>query len=219
MASGGAVTAAERALYTRPVEGLVRVTPRVRALADRLAGTDAGPGRQVAGFLDFLDRELCQGALAHYQMSPEAPGDLVLDDGWYDCLAGSALLASLCRARSIPARLVGGYGLYSAASGAHNWIEIWLEGSGWVPFDLTSLELGQGEGGHNWRELFLGRLDHRMVVERLPRQFAGPGSLRLPSAWHLLARRSGEGVVHDLLDAVTGESVYSETILVEPLGS
>ena len=215
-AGGTGLTPDERDLYTRPVEGLVRVTPRIQELAGRLAGSDPDPGRQVAGFLDFLDQTLCQGALAHHQLDPEAPGDLVLDDGWYDCVAGSALLASLCRARGIPARLVGGYGLYSAASGAHNWIEIWLGGSGWTPFDLTSLELGQCGGGRGWRNRFLGQLDHRMVVERLPRQFAGPGSLRLPPAWHLLARREAAGVIHDLVDAASGALIYSESVSVEP---
>jgi len=216
-ASRARLTPEERELYTRPREGLICVTPRIQDLADRLAGSQTDPGQQVAGFLDFLDETLCQGALAHDQLNPEAPGDLVLDEGWYDCVAGSALLASLCRARAIPARLVGGYGLYSAASGAHNWIEIWLEQKGWTPFDLTSLELGQGGGGQNWRNRFLGQLDHRMVVERLPRYFAGPGSLRLPPAWHLLARREAGGVAHDLVDAVSGAQIYSESVSVEPL--
>ena len=168
--------------------------------------------------LDFMDRDLRQGALGHHGLNPEAPGDLVLDGGWYDCVAGSALLVSLCRARGIPSRLVSGYGLYAAASGAHNWLEVWFEGRGWMPFDLTSLELGQGGVARDWRDCFLGCLDHRMVVERLPRLFAGMGSLNLPAAWHLLAAANSEGVVHDLVDAMTGDRIYSESVRVEALG-
>lgn len=214
---GAILSPDDRDLYCRPLEGLILVTPRVEALASQLAGSQGDPRTVVRCFLDFLRDQLRFGSLAHNQIDPSAPADLVLDGGWYDCMAGSALLASLCRSQGIPARLVWGYGLYEAGSGAHNWIEIWFEGAGWTPFDLASLELGADGQDPDWSELFLGQLDHRMVVERLPRQFAGLGSLKLPPAWHLLSRVTPLGLVHDVADASTGHAIYSESLEVTAL--
>jgi hypothetical protein len=204
----------DRALYTRPVEGLVRVTPRVRALAMTLAESETLSVRKLHRLLDFMDQDLRPGNVSHYRINPSDPADLVLDEGWYDCLLGSALLAGLCRAVDIPARLLCGYGMYPAGTGNHFWIEVWLESAGWTPVDVLRMELGQAGGGLAWRNLFVGKQDHWMVVERLPRQFAGMGSVRLPGAWHQISRRVPGGLASDMLDAESGRLIYSEEVVV-----
>ncbi len=59
-----------------------------------------------------------------------------------DCTEHAVLLAALCRARTIPARVAIGLVYYPAASGFafHMWNEAWIDDR-WVPLDAT---LGQG---------------------------------------------------------------------------
>jgi hypothetical protein len=209
---------AEADLYLRRNEGLIKVGERVQALADRLTGGETDPLAMVRRFWDFLMDDLACGAIHHHALSPTAPLDTVLDQGWYDCQAGSALMAALCRAKGVPARLVSGYMLYATAPGFHTWFEVWLEDRGWTPFDLLSWDLSAGGRDAGWRDYFFGQLDHRVAVQRPPRLFNGAGAVRLPPAWHILTTPSARGSEIAFLSADTGALVYSDTVEVERLG-
>lgn len=57
------------------------------------------------------------------------------------------LFIACCRSRGIPARYVSGY-LYTGAhpdTTAHAWAEAWIDGYGWVSFDVTRARLAGGE--------------------------------------------------------------------------
>jgi transglutaminase-like putative cysteine protease len=62
-----------------------------------------------------------------------------------DCTEHSVLLAALCRARGIPARVAVGMVYYPPASAFayHMWTEVWIQDR-WVPLDAT---LGLGGTG------------------------------------------------------------------------
>jgi hypothetical protein len=216
-ASAPSLTPAEAALYTRPSEGLIKVSDRVRALADRLAGVERDPWTVVRRFWRFMLEDLACGSIHYDLLDPMRPLDGVMDRGWYDCRVGSALLAALCRARGIPARLVAGYLLFVAAPDFHTWLEIWIEGSGWRPFDLFSWDLSPAGRDVAWSEHYFGRLDHRMPVERLPRLFGGTGAVRLPAAWQRLVAPDGRGSATEFRALATGALVYREFIEVERL--
>jgi transglutaminase-like putative cysteine protease len=55
-----------------------------------------------------------------------------------DCSEATDLAVALCRAKRIPARVWNGYLMLPVAAGdtqKHAWMEAWLPGLGWVPFD------------------------------------------------------------------------------------
>jgi transglutaminase-like putative cysteine protease len=53
-----------------------------------------------------------------------------------DCTEYSDLFVALCRAKKIPARFVAGYTVrFDDISPKHNWVEVFLQDHGWVPFD------------------------------------------------------------------------------------
>ncbi|MGD9581837.1 MAG: transglutaminase family protein [Vampirovibrionia bacterium] len=57
-----------------------------------------------------------------------------------DCSEYSDLMVALCRAKNIPARVVTGYTSYTYSAidtPKHAWVEAYLKGIGWVPFDPT----------------------------------------------------------------------------------
>ncbi|MGB0932061.1 MAG: transglutaminase domain-containing protein [Chitinophagales bacterium] len=55
-----------------------------------------------------------------------------------DCTEYSELMITLCRANNIPAKIVSGKTLSGNQEvGLHNWVEIYMDEYGWVPFDPT----------------------------------------------------------------------------------
>jgi hypothetical protein len=208
----------EAELYTRPNEGLIRLTPRVRDLAERVAGSAASPRAAIGRFWIFMLDDLRAGAIHYDRLDAAAPLDTLLDGGWYDCQAGSALMAALCRARGIPARLVTGYLLHEMSPAIHTWLEAWTEDEGWRPYDLWCWDLSAGGREAAWRDHFFERLDHRMVVERPPRLFGGAGQVRLPPAWRMLTAPIDAGARIAFEDVDTGALVWRDDITVRRLG-
>ena len=142
--------------------------------------------------------------------------DWVLDHGWIDCLLGSALLVSLCRAHGLPARLVGGHFLYPLGPTNHSWTEVWTRERGWTPIDLIGWDLSAGDADADWQGRFLGRIDRRLVVERPPRRITGPMSLRLPQAWRVLQAAANGALEISFVDAASGRAAFIDRVCVTP---
>jgi len=204
---------AEAAFYLRPADGLVRITPRIQTLADSLAGPDNDPWSSVRSFWNYMLDELTSGWVHYDQVDPHAPGDCVLESGWYDCQLGSALFVSLCRARGIPARIIGGHFLYRLAPTNHYWAEAWIDRQGWLPFDFVCWDLSAGGRDLKWRDHFAGRIDYRMVTQCLPKSFTGSIGVPMPAAWHLLQTCSGEGTDISLV-GLDGRLAYRDRVTV-----
>ena len=206
---------ADRELYTRPVEGIVRLTPRIRALSDELAAGEREPFAVVRRFVDFLIDRLTCGVVHYDELDPAAPLHWVLDTGWFDCQMGSALIVALCRARGIPARLVAGNLIIPAAAAGHFWLEIWPGGRGWVPIDSIVGDLSMHGRDRAWRDYYVGRLDYRMKTQVFPRVFNLSPSVRFPPVWHMVTRIDGDGAESATFDNATGALVYRDRIVVQ----
>jgi hypothetical protein len=208
------LTQAERELYTQPNEGLVRVTPRVRALSAQLVGATRDDQARVRSFWNFLVDELACGTVAHESVDGAHPQEHVLDTGWFDCQLGSALLVALCRAQEIPARVVGGYLVYPSSATLHWWAEVWLPDGGWIPLDTICRDLSVGGRDTDWRDYFLGNVDYRLKTESLPRNFSRTPGLRVPNAWRLLMRVDGAATEIGLYACDTALPVYRDRLEV-----
>lgn len=155
--------------YLAPFEGPIQVTDAVKKLANELSGRAKTNWDAVLNFWDFLIGNFEYGRLHPHETDASDPLGSILHSRRTDCFHGAAFLASLCRARGIPARLVSGYFLYTRIQTKHWWVEIQIEPYGWLPFDLWSATLADGETESEWSRFFLGRLDPRLVVDRFPR--------------------------------------------------
>jgi hypothetical protein len=208
--------AAETELYLRPSEGLIRVSPRIRALADRLVGKAPTPRQKLAAFWDFMLDHLVLGHVHYDQVPSDAPGEWVLDQRWCDCQLGAALLVSLCRASSIPARILGGHVLYPLAPFNHYWAEAWVDGHGWFPMDLMTWDLSVAGEDHAWRGHFFGAIDSRLVTQCLPLGFTGPMSVRFPAGWQMVQTRAEAGIDIAFTDH-DGTLIYRDRVSVRRL--
>ncbi|MFY0627674.1 MAG: transglutaminase domain-containing protein [Reichenbachiella sp.] len=63
---------------------------------------------------------------------------LALREG--DCSEYSDLMVSICRAKGIPSRTAIGKVAQTSINPNHAWVEAYLKGIGWVPFDPTAVE-------------------------------------------------------------------------------
>jgi len=203
------------ALYTRPRDGMIKVDQTVRNLAADLAGAERDPWSQVKRFWDFGFDRLRHGVIHYDEIDLAQPTGWALENGWCDCQLGSGLLAALCRARGIPARLVGGYVMDADTPYQHYWAEAWIEGRGWLPLDLyMSWYFSKGGRDPAWRDYYFGRLDYRMKTEILPHLFNGPGQLRFPPAWHQLSRLRDEGLEMSFHDSESGALIHRDRVAI-----
>ncbi|MCE8007951.1 transglutaminase family protein [Aestuariivita sp.] len=101
-----------------------------------LKDISTGIGAQIA--YEIRDAEGTQGPLD------------TIDLGFGSCRDFAVLLADAVRTLGLGARLVSGY-LYdpagdqlgSAAAGStHAWVEVYVPGAGWIPFDPTNMSMG-----------------------------------------------------------------------------
>jgi hypothetical protein len=208
------LTAIEAELYLRPVEGLVRVSSQVRDLAIIWAGGLSG-WEAVVAFWRQMHATLCVGVIGYEQFDVAEALGWVIDHGWCDCLLGSALLVSLCRSRGLPARLVSGHFLYPLNLSMHTWAEVWIDDRGWTPIDLAAWDLSEGGADLIWRDVFLGRINRRIVTERPPRRITGPTSARLPRVWRILQRRTDSGYEISAVDAGSGQPFVTDRLCLE----
>lgn len=207
----GGLVSDKRDIYLRASEGLIRATPRIQALSHTLAGRGHGELETATIFFHYIIDELMCGMVHYDQIDPDAPGDWVLDAGWYDCQLGSALFVSMCRASGIPARILSGHLLYELAPGFHYWAEIWIDELGWTPFDFLTWDLSKGGSDQAWRNSFVGKIDYRMVTQCFPLVFTGPMSVRFPPAWHLINAPSNRGM--DIsFTGLDGKLIYRDRV-------
>jgi protein-glutamine gamma-glutamyltransferase len=146
----------DSALLREYVELPAGFNPRTLEWADRLRAqprlANASPQQLAAAVLDHIRAGFT------YTLTPGTYGDLdegrfAIDEFWLDrrrgfCEHFSTAFVVVMRAMDVPARIVTGYqgidlepqdGWYAVRnSHAHAWVEIWVQGQGWLRVDPTA---------------------------------------------------------------------------------
>lgn len=199
-------------VYMCERDGLATMTDSTRRLAERF---EADP---VDGLWRFLFEHLTSGSIHHHLLDRDDPLGSVLRGGVFDCYAGAALLVTTCRARGIPARVVGGVALHPTAPFQHYWAEVLLDGE-WRPFDVMSWDLAAGRlEDETWSRRYYRAIGPRVVTERTPDAVVGPAGFRPSRAWFILARLTEDGTEQSLHEAETGALLCRDQIVVEGPG-
>ncbi|MCW5790066.1 MAG: DUF3488 domain-containing protein [Polyangiaceae bacterium] len=138
------LSAVDRARYLTLPPNL---PPRVAALARRWVGAETSPLEQAR----LIERQL-RTEYSYDLASPSGAAEDPLDDFLFESKRGhceyySTAMAVLLRTLSVPTRNVTGFiggsynrfgRFYAVRQGdAHSWVEVYLEGRGWVRFDPT----------------------------------------------------------------------------------
>jgi hypothetical protein len=149
-----------------PIFGLS--TPAIRAEVDKLSRQHPDPVERAIAAHDFVASRLKYRSEDGWDHAP-----VVLERGSGSCSEFSYLFAALCRGTGIPTRFVGAsiFPLKSSAPfedrGWHRWVEVYLPGRGWVPFDPTLDRAKPPKrnfvGAHHPRTLVLTRINTRSL--------------------------------------------------------
>ena len=122
--------------YTAERETHIRFSPRIKELAERLAGDEPNPLLKAQRYFRWINDNFPWASAREYSTIPNIP-EYVLDNRHGDCGQVTLLFITLCRYGGIPAHFQSGFMMHPGAWNLHDWAEIYFEGIGWVPVDQS----------------------------------------------------------------------------------
>lgn len=122
--------------YTAERETHIQFSPRIRELAEKLAGDEPNPLLKAQRYFKWVNDMFPWASAREYSTIPNIP-EYVLDNNHGDCGQVTLLFITLCRYSGIPAHFQSGFMLHPNAWNLHDWAEIYFEGIGWVPVDQS----------------------------------------------------------------------------------
>lgn len=105
-------------------------------LARKIVGNESDPYRQSEMVYDYIINRYPWAGAREYSTIECIP-QYVLDEGHGDCGQVSLLYISLMRSLGVPARWESGWMLHPDETNLHDWAEVYFEGVGWVPVDVS----------------------------------------------------------------------------------
>ncbi|MCH3995314.1 MAG: transglutaminase domain-containing protein [Prevotella sp.] len=149
--------------YTSERDKHIVFTPRLRQLADSLTqGTD-NPLLKARKIFTWINAHFPWASAREYSTIANIP-EYVLENHHGDCGQVTLLFLTLCRISGIPAHFESGFMMHPQYENLHDWGELYFEGVGWVPADMS---FGIPCYAKNDKEtyFFLGGIDSwRLVV-------------------------------------------------------
>lgn len=109
---------------------------RLDSLAKTIVGNETNPYRQSEMVFDYIiDRYPWAGAREYSTI--ECMPEYVVREKHGDCGQVSLLYISLMRSLGVPARWESGWMLHPGELNLHDWAEVYFEGVGWLPVDVS----------------------------------------------------------------------------------
>lgn len=141
----------------------------IRRLADSLSGLEEDPSVIVRKIYYWFKKNIPWAGALEYSIMPNIP-EYVYRNRRGDCGMQTFLFMSMLRYKGIPVRWQSGWMVPPMAENLHDWCEVYYEGSGWVPVDV-SYDLQQSEET-KVKEFYLSGIDsYRLIVNN---GIAGP---------------------------------------------
>lgn len=109
---------------------------KVDSLAKVIVGDESDPYACSELVYDYIVRRYPWAGAREYSTIECIPR-YVIDEGHGDCGQVSLLYISLMRSLGIPARWESGWMLHPGEKNLHDWAEVYFEGVGWVPVDVS----------------------------------------------------------------------------------
>lgn len=122
--------------YTAERERHVIFTDRIRAITDSLVGSETNPYLKVRSIYSWIVANYPWASAREYSTIENIPM-YVLANNHGDCGQVGLLLITMCRYAGVPARWQSGFEMADDSAGMHDWAEIYYEGIGWVPTDVS----------------------------------------------------------------------------------
>jgi len=149
--------------YTSERDRHIVFTPRLRQLADSLTRGETNPLLKARRIFQWINDNFPWASAREYSTIENIP-EYVVENHHGDCGQVTLLFLSLCRISGIPAHFESGFMMHPGDEGMHDWGELYFEGVGWVPVDMSfGIPSYAKDDQEKW--FFLGGIDSwRMVV-------------------------------------------------------
>ena len=122
--------------YTAQQPPHIRFTERIHDLSDEVVGGVNDPFEAVRRIFIWIHANIPWAGALEYSVIPDIPG-YVLDNMRGDCGMKTLLFMTLARYNGIPVRWQSGWMLHPGEVNLHDWCEVYYEGAGWVPVDVS----------------------------------------------------------------------------------
>ncbi len=106
------------------------------SLAREIVGDETNPYAQSELVYDYIINHFPWAGAREYSTIPCLP-EYVVREGHGDCGQVALLYISLMRTLGVPARWESGWMLHPGEKNYHDWAEVYYEGVGWVPVDVS----------------------------------------------------------------------------------
>lgn len=148
--------------YTSEEPPHICFTSSVRNLADSLAGDENDSFRILRRFYYWFAENIPWAGALEYSTIPSIP-EYVIANRRGDCGMQTFLLMSMLRYKGIPVRWQSGWKLPPGAKNLHDWCEVYIEGTGWVPVDVSyGLQYSENR---KLKEFYISGIDsYRLIV-------------------------------------------------------
>lgn len=148
--------------YTSEQPPQIRFSEKVRHLADSITAGENDPRLEVKKIYNWFKENIPWAGALEYSIMPDIPG-YVIKNRRGDCGMQTLLYISMLRYKGIPVRWQSGWMVPEIGKNLHDWCEIYYEGTGWVPSDI-SYDL-QNSGDDKVRNFFISGIDsYRLIL-------------------------------------------------------
>jgi len=148
--------------YTKEQPPHICFTEKVKHLADSLAGNETNPLEIVKKFYYWFNENIPWAGALEYSIIPNIP-EYTLKNRRGDCGMQTFLLMSMLRYKGIPVKWQSGWMLPPEGENLHDWCEVYYEGTGWVPLDI-SYNL-QYSNNQKLKEFYITGIDsYRLII-------------------------------------------------------
>lgn len=153
--------------YTAQRKPHILYTGANKSIAEKareLVGAETNPVKKASLIFNWVNDNFPWASAVEYGVIPDIP-HYVTTIGHGDCGQVSLLLITMLRSQGIPAKWQSGWMLHPGDVNLHDWAEIYYEGVGWVPADMSfGLQPSEDPAVHNF---FKSGMDsYRMVVNQ-----------------------------------------------------
>lgn len=122
--------------FTRQEAPHIVFNDDIKKLADEIVGNEKNPLQIVQKIYRYISDNIIWSGAQEYCLMEQIP-EYVIRNRKGDCGMQTFLFMSLARYKGIPVRWQSGFMLHPAEENLHDWCEVYYEGVGWVPLDMS----------------------------------------------------------------------------------
>jgi hypothetical protein len=122
--------------YTSEEKPHIVFTDKIRHLSDSIVKGETDPVEKVRKIYYWINTQIPWAGALEYSTMPNIP-EYVMDNRHGDCGMQTLLFMTLARYNGIPVKWQSGWYFFPDEVNLHDWCEVWYEGTGWVPLDMS----------------------------------------------------------------------------------